>query len=604
MRLKLILTGLCFLLGVLPIYGQVLSTTDSLLNALKGTTPREKVDDAVNKIWKLHYGAPYTAEALAKEVLKIATEAKYSSGKADLYYCLGSISNFKGDYSDALTYYFNALEVYQELKNKKGMSSTYNGISVVYQSQGNLERARDFAELSLNLKVEIGDKKGMETAFHSLGVIYGIMGNYDRSLDYLNRSKEIAEELNNVLGIAESYESLGVLYSKMGDTTKLFQVFFNALSIYRDQEIKANEVNVLYNIAGAYYGISKLDSCLYYAKLSLDLAEKSGFKESMSNAYQLLSVVFAEKKNYEKAYEYSRLLKEISDSIYNEMSSIQINELHTRYETEKKDKEIALLKEKEALATVEAETKNKWLGISIAGLIGLFFLLLLFVVQQRLNKQRLQVRYTQKKAELTQRVLRAQMNPHFIFNSLTNLQSMYNDGYSEQASEFIVDFAKLLRYILDHTGKDVVLIREELETLKLYVKLEKSRLGDDFDYEFYIDEGVDLYAGFISPMIIQPIIENAIWHGIVPKKERGVVRVECRMVEKDKLEWIISDSGVGFKAHLNFSKEMEHVSKGISLTEQRLGTEGSIEIIEPDTGGTVVKILMPIHYENKGSHSR
>jgi sensor histidine kinase YesM len=193
-------------------------------------------------------------------------------------------------------------------------------------------------------------------------------------------------------------------------------------------------------------------------------------------------------------------------------------------------------------------------------------------------------------AELEQKALRAQMNPHFIFNSLNSIQRLYIEGEEDIANDYMADFSNLLRRILENSSMDKVSLKEELRSTILYLDLEKMRTDNLFNYEIEIDPNVDQLNTFVPPLILQPYLENAIWHGIMPKNEQGKITLRINKIEKIGLECIITDNGIGMKESLNQKGSTMRESKGMSITSDRLGGENHVFISELESGGTEVKL--------------
>ncbi|HRO70605.1 MAG TPA: histidine kinase, partial [Chitinophagaceae bacterium] len=190
--------------------------------------------------------------------------------------------------------------------------------------------------------------------------------------------------------------------------------------------------------------------------------------------------------------------------------------------------------------------------------------------------------------ELEARALRAQMNPHFIFNSLNSIKSLINKNENEKAAEYLTTFSKLIRTLFLNSDNREVSLHEEIETCKLYAQIERMRFGDKVDFGFDIDQNIDLKDIRVPALIIQPFIENAIWHGLVPKEQGGRLLVTVRK-NNGAIECIIDDNGIGRELSLKYKAQYEssHQSRGISLTRTRLeldkflnNREDGIEIID------------------------
>jgi len=198
--------------------------------------------------------------------------------------------------------------------------------------------------------------------------------------------------------------------------------------------------------------------------------------------------------------------------------------------------------------------------------------------QQKIHKELL---------ELEAQALRAQMNPHFIYNCMNSIKALIQNNEKRQSIEYLTSFSKLIRTLFQNSDKRQISLYDEIETCRLYVQLESMRLNGKLKYEFIIEPDLDLKSVMVPAMIVQPFIENAIWHGIVPK-DGGVINVSVKRNE-DNITCEVDDDGIGReRSRLNkpFS-QVTHVSKGVHLSRQRLDLEkvlnhnySSIEIID------------------------
>ena len=209
-----------------------------------------------------------------------------------------------------------------------------------------------------------------------------------------------------------------------------------------------------------------------------------------------------------------------------------------------------------------------------------------------------------KMSELRQQALNANMNPHFIFNSLNSIQLFINSNQPEQANEFLIDFSRLIRMNLENNLEALVPLEEEIERLKLYMKLEKLRFGDKLTCSLKGMEDLQKYDISIPPMLLQPYVENAVIHGILPKEEGGHIAISLRVIGKH-FEVEIRDNGIGLKAAAARRRE-GHESLALKMNEERLsilsaltGSTYSIVIIdrseEPEPAeGTLVRLFLPM----------
>ncbi|HEX5152296.1 MAG TPA: histidine kinase [Parafilimonas sp.] len=177
-----------------------------------------------------------------------------------------------------------------------------------------------------------------------------------------------------------------------------------------------------------------------------------------------------------------------------------------------------------------------------------------------------------QKAELELKALRAQMNPHFIFNCMNSIKALIQQDEKDKAADYLTTFSKLIRTIFHNSDKKEVTLYDEIETCRLYTQLESMRSSNKFSYEFAVDETLDLKSVMVPALILQPFIENAIWHGIMPKKDGGRLTIKIGKTDHN-INCIIDDDGIGRDVSMlnkSSSNHYIHQSKGVRLTQTRL----------------------------------
>lgn len=278
----------------------------------------------------------------------------------------------------------------------------------------------------------------------------------------------------------------------------------------------------------------------------------------------------------------------LQDSLTNARKTLQYQELQERYDAETKERTILQLeKEKGVLAAQTADLRNRIFGIlGLLLLLGLSGAVLYYRKQQSLALSREQVATTE------QQLLRAQMNPHFIFNTLNSIKKLYVEGRTDDANDFLADFSQLLRQILERSYEASVPIEEEVEFLRLYLELERRRLGHQLDFSIAFDPDDFEFDDVLPSMLLQPLAENAIWHGIMRNEGPGMIKIRIWR-EPNFIHCAIEDNGIGFYA--NVPKDRPHTSRGLELIRQRIGRSSELIIRElqsasGETAGTIVEL--------------
>lgn len=282
--------------------------------------------------------------------------------------------------------------------------------------------------------------------------------------------------------------------------------------------------------------------------------------------------------------------------------------------------------QQQQLSQASFQKKILVIGIFVLILIaGIFFRVIMLkrnnerhqreIVENELQLQKIasekdKAELQQQATKLEMQALRSQMNPHFVFNSLNAINMFILENNKLQASEYLSKFSKLIRLILQNSQEAFIPLERELEALQLYLELESLRFEQRFEYKITIDDTVDTTMFKVPPLIIQPYAENAIWHGLMHKEEKGHLAIEL-YIEKKTLFYKIADDGIGRKkaAELKSKSAATHKSMGMRITKDRLlmlqqqnEKENSIlitDLVLADgaSGGTAVLIKIPVRYD-------
>ena len=231
------------------------------------------------------------------------------------------------------------------------------------------------------------------------------------------------------------------------------------------------------------------------------------------------------------------------------------------------------------------------------------------IVKQKREQKRIITELETQMLQLKQKTLQLQMNPHVIFNTLNSIQQYILNQDVENAVTYLSSFSKLMRRILNNSNERYITLSDEIEAVSLYLQLESMRLGNRFKYDIEVDSDVDVKNIEIAPLIVQPFVENAIIHGLVPKKENCLLKIKFSKISEDKLLCVVEDNGVGRKCSEKMKQERgsSHKSYGMSITRRRLETltkisndDFSVEIVDlyDDNGnasGTRVNIIISFY---------
>jgi hypothetical protein len=310
---------------------------------------------------------------------------------------------------------------------------------------------------------------------------------------------------------------------------------------------------------------------LQLAYEALGYARQRDTRLTLRDVYQLLYVAYERLNKADSAYKYYK-------AYVAEKDAVVTDQFKGKLFAYKQASQIRLL-ENEKLLTEQKLQSNQFMRNILLG--GIFFLLVLGMIifwtislkrkNEKLQYSQEQWALKQRAAEMEMQALRAQMNPHFIFNALSSINRFILKNDPEKASDYLTRFSRLIRLVLINSQCEVILLEEELEMLRLYLQMEQLRFQHAFDYQVSLSDDIDPATVFLPPMLLQPFCENAIWHGLMHKEGRGHLEISFAL-QNGLLSCTVTDNGVGReKAAQLASKSAEKIkSLGLQLTKDRL----------------------------------
>jgi tetratricopeptide (TPR) repeat protein len=622
--------------------------TDSLLKGFDKMKSSEKIDTLSNLSKYFYSSNPDKAIEYGMLAVEFAEKKKDINKKAYNLRNIGLAFFIKGERKKALEYFKNSYELYETLENKKKILLLKSNIGMVYYKLGEydksigvlLEAEKIFDELptddlDTNTLINAADN------FTKTGQTYLRIKNYSKSLYYHNKAMEIYDMLNYYNEIALTYNNIGNVYFRRNifDTAKIN--YQKALTIYESENNVTGLAHTFGSIGNIYWIDENYDSAAYWIKKSLsnykkaknitgiaamlnnlgglyvhlkeyekskqmldeslELARAINSKIRVQQTFLALSDLYEATGEYKKSRNYLLRYSEIKDTIYNENSSRQIAEMQTKYETEKKEKEIQI-------QSLKLENRDR-----LFIFIGVFILFITLLVILLFNRYKLKQRNFQNELEksnleIEQKLLRSQMNPHFIFNSLNSIKSFIIENEPDSAEIYLGKFAKLMRYILDNSRESFIPVEDEINTLQLYMELERVRFSNKFDFKINIEPEIDVERTYISPMFIQPFVENSILHGVTKKTNKGNINLNL-IKEGNIIKCLIVDDGVGRERSQKLKNQQTRKSLGMQLIKERLGLINkqiaetiSVDIIDlkdenGNASGTKVELNIPFEIE-------
>jgi LytS/YehU family sensor histidine kinase len=309
------------------------------------------------------------------------------------------------------------------------------------------------------------------------------------------------------------------------------------------------------------------------------------FNKKKEYAFLFMPLYTAAKKtalalnNYKEAYRFQELEHALVDSVNTRKNEDNAAALREEYKTKIQADQIELLKREKQINELTDHKKTTTI-YALAGGIALILLLALLIVRQLHLKRKIaeekQKTEEQKALQFRLKALSAQMNPHFIFNALNSIQHFISNNDIKSSKEYLAKFAKLMRKTLDNSVHDTIPLDQELEALTEYMELEKIRTSNQFDYKINIDPNLQSEQVEVPPLLFQPYVENAIWHGISHKMNSDGLIIVTLSQKEGKLSCTIEDNGIGIKKSQE-KNAGKHKSLGTSITQTRVDLLNSVE---------------------------
>ncbi|MEO9022772.1 MAG: histidine kinase, partial [Ginsengibacter sp.] len=363
-----------------------------------------------------------------------------------------------------------------------------------------------------------------------------------------------------------------------------------AITLTQMGDVYRKAPDVILTEAGIYPG-EKFTLALNYQKRALKLSQEIQAVDRQSEVWQALGETYEAKNDFAKALDAYKNYTILHDSIIGDERKQDIMRMGMQYNFEKKEDSLKGVSDRKmALDSAEiARQKTVKRSIAWGGVILLLAALTSFIFYKRKKDAQQQQKEAELKAEVSDtemKALRAQMNPHFIFNSLNSISDYIAKNEHDKADEYLTRFASLMRMTLENSEKKMIPLSDDLKVLELYLQLESSRLNGKFDYIINVAESIDKENTLVPPMILQPFVENSIWHGIANKEGKGNILIRIKR-QGDMLHCLIDDDGVGRKSSSPLNNVSKNQSLGMKITKTRIDmmnkvkkSNGTVELSE------------------------
>jgi len=588
-----------------------------------------KLPDSNNKIFewinaanKISESAPKIAFTYAEEALLLSIKLKSTQGEAYSYNTFGALNYTVQKYAKSIEFYKKAIILFEGSSQEKGFYNSkkyigaayeynkeyplaitsyeqflllakqkgnnddiifaHNGLARCYKEKNESKKAEFHLKEVFNLEEKRKNTLGLVNASDNLGNFYESINDSAKAFKYFDSTLAYSNAINYEQGVNTSYQSKNKFYSKRGNDAQQMQVQQQALQVNN-----ANQNSSGFNESNLELGKLNLKQnnptlAIPYLKKTINLSSELGELKSKEEALQAISKAYSDIGDYKSALESMQELLVLRDSIQEEKNKQALIAMNLSLELEQKEKEINLILDNAQLnndklllaAQIEKDKNSSQLYIIYALIAGILILVVSSFLIIKSNKERAKANLL-----LELKSLRSQMNPHFIFNSLNSINSFIAKNDERSANKYLSRFSQLMRMVLDNSKNDWIPLEDEIKTIELYLELEHLRFEEQFDYTFTIDDSVysTQEMSVIPPMLLQPLIENAIWHGLRYLDKKGSLLVSCKIDHK-QIIWTIEDNGIGRAKSKEMKTEHQknHQSTGMKNITERIDILNSI----------------------------
>lgn len=579
---------------------------DSLQARLLNATNEEKVEIYLDLFDEVQQKSNVAARPYAEKALELTQGINHGELTFRATSALGKYHLVAGQYDVAFGHYMNALELADSLGNDPLRSKAYNNIGNVHYLRKEAESAMEAYEKAAAINETIQDKDQLCTSYLNMGAVHGDLGDTATELQYYARAHALAKEINDQLAEAMVLNNIANVYAKASQFETALIYLFESLSLKEEVNNEMEQSTTLFNIGMMYLNLSQFAKARPYFQRGYELGVKAGSIIAEDDNLHGMSMSYYFAGEHEQALDYYIRHVELMEQIFKENEQMKIAALEITYETEAKENENIRLKQEADLKDLTIARNRYLLYGSILVIVLLVIAGLVVRSRNKIKRRLADTEVRNRMTELELIALRAQMDPHFIFNCIGSIRNCLDKGETEVADEYLSKFAKLLRAILQNSTKTNVSLEDELKGLEYYLELESLRFDHEFTYT--IDsENVDTSGIEVPVLLVQPFVENAIKHGLRSKKGAKSIAVEVKDKD-DSIEIVIEDNGIGREkaAAIRRASHPGHISVGMSITEERLEMTNTsaghkptitIEDLMDDTGpaGTRVSISLPIN---------
>ena len=455
---------------------------------------------------------------------------------------IGMVYYRQSKYQKSVDNYFQCLKIFQKTNETKKIILTYTNIGNVYRFWEDYPKALFYYKKAIQLAGPDSADRFFGFMNNNLAIVYRKQQKYDSAILYYEKARQTFEQIDYPKGIAAALTGLAITYNKRNDLEKSYATYHEAINIQQTIHDRVGLASNYGNLGILSLNFSKPRQALMYLKKSDSIAKKIGYKEVQINNFETFRDAYIALDDFEKALNYELQYVALRDSIYTLEKLGEIENIQEKYQAEQKQHSIDRLNEQARLKDLRLSRKNIFIG-------GLFIIIMLILVLTRQINRNYKARSKRRQVILENKLLRSQMNPHFMFNSLNAIQTYILQENPLEGASYLSKFADLMRAILYNSREEFILLEKEINMIQNYLELQQIRFHGLFSFTVEKEDAIDPQKIRIPPMLAQPFIENAIEHGFKDLNYPGEIHISFEM-HAEFMVIIVKDNGIGVAASM------------------------------------------------------
>lgn len=541
-----------------------------------------------NGIGRIHQiqGRPDSALHYYERTAHLAERLGMDDMAGGAYGNMGNVYAETGRIGEAIDMTYRSLAILERIGDERGVAACLTTISELKNALGEQQDALTLLRRALMLYTKVDYRQGMMTASSSLGALFMLMDRPDSAIVMLENALALEREgdVKDLMG--RTLLALGSAYRQVGRSGDAERMLQEGLELARSLQDRPGEAMALAKLGRVRLDAGKADRAVSLCAEGLALAERIPISVERQDNCECLYLAYKRKGDGMKALRYHETFVAVRDSLTLQQAQKQLTQRDLMYTFGKQQLadslryagERARLESERTIETLRADqNRNRALATGIGGILligggGAWFMA---------DRKRRQERFEKESATLETQALRSQMNPHFIFNALNSINAFVQRNDQDSATSYLSKFARVMRAVLENSRHAEVPLHDDLEALRGYLDLERMRMNGKFDFTITVDPALDPEEVLVPPLVVQPFVENAIWHGMAGKVDKGHISLSVAQ-RSDQVVWTIEDNGAGRNAKKAAPERgsMKKTSLGTAITRARL------DLVQKQHGGT------------------